>query len=293
MALLPQLADVKLDIVQLANSSSTFFTPAQVFGWAQLVADHLADPAVTGVVVAHGTDTMEESAYLFDLVIEGSKPVAFTGAMRPGSDVLSDGPRNLECARLVAASPVAQGLGVVIVMAEQVHAARDATKVHPASIGAFISPNAGPLGMISRDSSGDGLEIHRRPACREHIDTDRIVPEVEYVKTVLGSDSALIDAAVDRGARGIVIEAFGGGEVTPYMADGIERARQHGVEVVVATRCLTGRPSDRYADVGEGQWLAGRGVRFAGVLSGPKARVKLMLALGAGTAQSLDSAFPG
>lgn len=215
MAVLPPLPDIELEIIELANSSSTFFTPEQVFGWSRLVAQRLADPAVAGAVVAHGTDTMEESAYLFDLVVDTAKPLVFTGAMRPASDLLTDGPRNLECARLVAASEAARGLGAVVVMAEQVHAARDVTKVHPASVGGFVSPNTGPLGVISRDSRGDSLTVFRRPACREHVDTGRIAPEVAYVKTVLGSDSEPIDAAVSGGARGIVIEAFGGGEVTP------------------------------------------------------------------------------
>jgi L-asparaginase len=133
--------------------------------------------------------------------------------------------------------------------------------------------------------------FHRRPFAREHISTDRIEPRVAYIKTVMGSDSFLIDAVVDAGVRGLVLEAFGGGEVTPFMCAGIERAVRSGLEIVVATRCFRGRPLDLYADEGEGRWLADHGVRFAGTLTGPKARVKLMLALGRDDAKDLDRLF--
>jgi len=292
LAALPAEGVAELQVVELANSSSTYFTPAQVFEWARVVAEVLEDPEVTGAVVTHGTDTLEESAYLFDLTIDSGKPVVFTGAMRPASDLLSDGPRNVQCACLIAASPLARELGVLVVMAEQAHAAADVTKTHPASLGAFVSPGTGPMAGISTDAGGDRIELYRRPAGREHIETSQIVTEVGYVATVLGADSHPIHAVVANGARGLVIEAFGGGEVTPYMSDGIVAARSQGVEIVVATRCSSGRPLDRYADVGEGRWLRQHGVRFAGTITGPKARVKLMLALGNGTPKCLDESFP-
>ncbi|WP_337309422.1 asparaginase [Candidatus Aeolococcus gillhamiae] len=271
----------EVEVVELANVSSTFLTPTLVFEWCRTVGKRLADPEVCGVVVTHGTDTLEESAYLFDLVLDTHKPIVFTGAMRTSSELISDGPRNILTSVRVAADPEAAGLGVLVVLNEEIHAARDVTKTHAEALDAFQSPNLGPLGRISRGWGEDHIRLYRAPRCREHITTDRIEPAVAYVKTVMGTDSLMIDAAVTAGARGMVIEAFGGGEVTPFMADGIDRARRAGVEVAVCSRALRGRPLDLYAEIGEGKWLRDHGVHFSDSLTGPKTRIKLMLALGA------------
>lgn len=233
-----------LEVVELSNVSSTFLTPEQVFSWTQRVADELSRPEVDGAVVAHGTDTLEESAYLFDLTLTGDKPVVFTGAMRTPSESITDGTRNLLCAVRVAAHADARSLGVLVVLNEQIHAARDVTKSHAEGLDSFISPNLGPLGNVSRGWHRDDVILARRPLRREHVATERIESRVAYVKTVLGTGSEPINSAIGDGARGIVIESFAGGEVTPYMCEGIMRAVNSGAEVVVATRALRGRPLD-------------------------------------------------
>jgi L-asparaginase len=292
VAAVPGLESVgEIEVVELANVSSTFLRPAQVFGWARQVEAVLADSGVTGVVVTHGTDTLEESAFLFDLALDSAKPVVFTGSMRTSSELEMDGPRNLLCAARVAAFPDTAGLGVVVVMNEQIHAAADVTKSDSESLGAFTSPNFGPLGHVSRGWGADEIVIGRRPARREHVPAARLEERVSYIKTVMGSDGLLIDAAVRAGAKGLVLEAFGGGEITPYMAPAVEAARKAGVEIVVATRAHAGRPLDLYADVGEGKWLRDQGVRFSGHLNGPKARIKLMLVLGLGQPDALTTYF--
>lgn len=292
VAAVPGLNSVgKVDVVELANMSSTFLRPAQVFDWARQVAKALKDPEVTGAVVTHGTDTLEESAILFDLVIDSPKPVVFTGSMRTSSELVSDGPRNLLCAARVAAHPSAAGLGVLVVMNEEIHAARDVTKLNAESLAAFSSPNLGPFGFVSRAWGHDEIIISRRPLGREHVPATRLEERVAYIKTVMGADGQLIDAAVAAGARGLVIEAFGGGEITPFMAGAVSAARRAGVEIVVATRAPSGRPLDLYADLGEGKWLRDQGVRFAGYLTGPKARIKLMLVLGLGEPGAFGTYF--
>ncbi len=281
VAAVPGLSDVAdIGVVELANVSSTFLQPGQVFGWAQQVRAALGEPDVLGAVVTHGTDTLEESAYLFDLVVGSDKPVVFTAAMRTPSELVTDGARNLLCSARVAAHPAARGLGVLVVMNEEVHAARDVTKSHAESLASFVSPNWGPLGYVSRSWGSDEILVQRLPQAREHLPAARIDEQVGYVKTVMGSDGMLVDALVDAGVHGLVVEAFGGGEITPYMAPSVERARKNGVEVVVATRCFRGRPRDLYVDLGEGKWLTDQGAFFAGHLTGPKARIKLMLVLG-------------
>jgi L-asparaginase len=292
VAAVPGLESVgDVEVVELANVSSTFLRPGQVFDWAQQVAKALADPEVAGAVVTHGTDTLEESAVLFDFVIDSPKPVVFTGSMRTSSELVSDGPRNLLCAARVAAHPSAADLGVLVVMNEEIHAAQDVTKLNAESLAAFSSPNHGPLGFVSRSWGHDEIVIGRRPLHREHVPAARLEDRVAYIKTVMGADGQLIDAAVAAGARGLVIEAFGGGEITPFMAPAVTAARQAGVEIVVATRSPSGRPLDLYADLGEGKWLRDQGVRFAGYLNGPKTRIKLMLVLGLDQPGALDTYF--
>jgi L-asparaginase len=292
VAAVPGLESVgEIEVVELANVSSTFLRPAQVFDWAQQVAKALADPGVAGAVVTHGTDTLEESAALFDFVIDSSKPVVFTGSMRTSSELVTDGPRNLLCAARVAAHSGAADLGVLVVMNEEIHAAQDVTKSSAESLAAFTSPNYGPLGFVSRAWGHDEIVINRRPVHREHVPAVRLEERVFYIKTVMGADGQLVDAAVAAGARGLVIEAFGGGEITPFMAPAVEAARRDGVEVVVATRSPAGRPLDLYADLGEGKWLREQGVKFSGYLNGPKARIKLMLVLGLGQPGAFTSYF--
>jgi L-asparaginase len=292
VAAVPGLESVgEIEVVELANVSSTFLRPSQVFDWAQQVAKAIADPGVAGAVVTHGTDTLEESAALFDFAIDSSKPVVFTGSMRTSSELVTDGPRNLLCAARVAAHSGAADLGVLVVMNEEIHAAQDVTKSSAESLAAFTSPNYGPLGFVSRAWGHDEIVINRCPVHREHVPAVRLEERVFYIKTVMGADGQLVDAAVAAGARGLVIEAFGGGEITPFMAPAVEAARRGGVEVVVATRSPAGRPLDLYADLGEGKWLREQGVRFSGYLNGPKARIKLMLVLGLGQPGAFTSYF--
>jgi L-asparaginase len=286
----PGLADLAdVDVVELANSSSHAIRPEEVFEWAKRVQHTLRDPAIVGAVVTHGTATLEESAYLFDLLLAEDKPIVFTGAMRSHDEVGSDGPRNLLQAAQVALAPTARGLGVLVVLNGDIHAARDVSKSDSDRVDTFVS-RYGSLGRIFA-GRGDEVVIHRLDPVREHIPADSIESRVAYVKTLMGSDSSVIDAAVESGARGIVIEGFAGGEITPYMADGVERALAAGLTLVVASRAASGRPNDAWPERGAGGWLRDRGVLSAGELTGPKARLKLMLALGTGDEKLLRRLF--
>jgi L-asparaginase len=277
--------------VELANGSSAAVTADDAFLWARKVDEELAGPEYSGAVVTVGTDTLEEVAYLFDLIVRSPKPLVFTGAMRVASDLMTDGMRNLRSALRVATETSVRGMGVLVVLNDEIHAARDVTKGHSEAIQAFESPGYGPLGVLSRSWAGEEVLVRRSPRVREHIPARRIETRVCYVKTVLGSNSAMIDAARDTGARGIVIESFGGGEITPSMADGVERALADGIAIVLATSASRGRPLDTWAGRGEGHWLRERGVLFADTLTGPKARIKLMLALGLDRPERLSSWF--
>ena len=230
---------------------------------------------ISGVVVTHGTDTLEETAYLLDLTVETGKPIVFVGAMRNSSEVGWDGPSNLLSAMRVAASDEARGLGVMVVMNETILAAGEATKTHTESFDAFQNPDTGPLGVVDKGE----VIIRRVPAGRDHISANDIAEPVWLIKMAAGFDSTLIDACIDAGAKGLVIEALGRGNVPPDSVKGIARAISNGLPVVLVSRCLRGRVYKSYGYEGGGKHLLNLGVIFADFLNGQKARIKLALAL--------------
>jgi len=241
----------------------------------RLVVDIINREDITGVVITHGTDTLEETAYLLDLSISSSKPVVVVGAMRNSSELGYDGPSNLAAAVCTAISPQSKDKGVLVVMNNEVNAASEVTKTNTLSLDTFKSLEFGPLGIVDNDE----VIFHRDIVIRQHIETDRIVPEVDLIKCVAGMDSRLVKHCVDSGAKGLIIEAMGRGNVPPNMMEGIEYAINKRVAVVMVSRCPTGRVLDTYGYTGGGRTLRNLGVILGGDLPGQKARIKLMLAL--------------
>jgi L-asparaginase len=229
---------------------------------------------VDGVVVTHGTDVMEESAYLLDLTVPGEKPMVLTGAMRTASQIGYEGFANLVAAVRVAASPQARGLGAVIVMNDEIHAARFVTKTHTQSVDTFKSLSFGPLGRVD----GDEVVIGQRVA-RQLIPCDGLEPNVILIKLASGVDDGFLRYAMEEGAKGVVIEALGGGRVPPWWMPTIRGAVEAGVAVVIASRCPSGRVWDGYGYKGAYKDLRRAGVLFANGLNGQKARIKLMVVL--------------
>ena len=265
-------------IINFARLPGPHVTPAIMLELAQQVEARLQDENVSGVVITHGTDTLEETAYFLDLILHSDKPVVFVGAMRNSSELSWDGPANLKYAVRAAADEQLRGLGVVIVMSEKIIAANEVTKTHTESVDTFQSRDFGPLGVIDKDR----VILARRPTEREHIMTDKIEEHVDLIKAMSGSDSKFVDFAVEQGTRGLVIEGFGRGNVPPAYVPAIERAVNKGIPVVITSRCPRGRVLDTYAYDGAGKTLTIRGAILGGMLPSHKARVKLMLALGAG-----------
>ena len=265
-----------LTVTELAREPSSALSPVSLFAWAQIAQREL-DEGADGVVVTIGTNALEEAAFLFDLTVRSESPVVFTGAMRTPDEVLSDGAQNLIDAIRVAGSDQCKGLGTLVVMNGEIHAARDVIKTDANGLDAFRSPTGGRIGTVAR--RGGLARIKYVPMHRQHIETTSIEPRVGYAKSVVGAGAEAVDPWIDRGYRGLVIEGFGGGEISADMSPAVERALESGLSVVVASRASRGGWNDLYASPGEGAWLRARGVLFAGDLSGPKARVKLMLAL--------------
>jgi L-asparaginase len=269
------------EVMDFARLAGPHMTPDHAWRLSEALAAALAaDTDIAGVVVTHGTDTLEESAFLVDLRWTDSRPVVFTGAMRNSSEVGFDGPRNLLAAARVAADAGARDQGVLIVLNDTVHAAADAVKTDTQAVETYASPVFGALGLVEPD----GIFWRRRiaPDRRFTLPGFPLEPRVELIPAAAGTSGLLIDCAREAGAaRGIVISGTGRGNVPPSMIPAIQRAIDAGLPVVMASRCAHGRILDTYAYEGAGRDLRRRGVLFAGVLPPHKARIKLMIVLGA------------
>ncbi len=278
LAQVPELAKIcELEIDDFATVSSFDMSVGLAFGLAERINAQLARPEVAGVVVTHGTDTMEESCYLADLLLQSDKPAVFTGAQRAHDDPLPDGPKNLLSAARTAAAPEAAGLGAVICFADQIYAGRDVTKVSASALAAFHSYDKGALGEVD----GARVIIHRRPARRRTFRLDRTPDlQVPLIRLTLGFDVRVVEMTLDLGLDGLVIEAFGRGNGPAALVPVIERAVASGLPVVITSRCPSGRVEPIYGK-GGGKDLLDAGAIFAGDLKGPKARLLLMVLLSA------------
>jgi L-asparaginase len=279
VALAPGIDQIAaLDIDDWGAYPGPHVTIERMWALRARIVEHLARPDVDGVVVTHGTDSLEESAYLVARSIDSEKPVVFTGAMRTSSDLGWDGPGNLGAAVRVAACAEARGRGVMVVMSDRVFTALDVTKAHTHMLDAFDSPGLGPLGVID-----DGRVIFRRAldSTTPILSPASLATPVDIVYAFAGADARLLDASRAQ-AKAIVIAAMGRGNVPPPMVDGIDRWIDDGKPVVITSRALRGRVGCTYGYPGAGRRLAERGAIFAGARRPQQARLDVMLALGAG-----------
>jgi len=279
-----------IEVKNVSNVPSDYMDPVRWTALTREVAAALARPDVAGVIVSHGTDTLEETAYWLDLTVDSEKPVVLFGAQRDASEPDSDGPRNLLNAVRIAVDPQSKGKGVVLAMNGQINAAREVTKTHTSSVETFKSGDLGFLGAVDADR----VVYWRAPLRRWHvpIETDRM-PSVEIVAMYGGADGYLVKAALDHGARGIVIQALGWGNVNQPMFAAIKDAIARGVPVVIASRVPNGRVLPNYGWEGGGRTLVDAGAVMGDDLSPQKARILLMLLLQRGVRgqKDLQAAF--
>jgi len=269
-------AIAQLEVVNLFNVPSGYMDPPRWIALQQAAAAALERPEVDGVIVSHGTDTLEETAWFLDLTLASDKPVVLIGAQRNASSPDFDGPRNLLNAARVCASAQAHGLGAMIAMNNQINAARDVSKTHTADVESFKSGDFGVLGVADEDR----VVLARRPMRRQHLPLlGGTLPRVEIIPMFGGASGDLLRAAVTLGASGIVIQALGCGNVNADMYEAIRHATGQGIPVVISTRVPHGRVSPSYGFDGGGATLKAVGAVFADDLSPQKARILLMLAL--------------
>jgi L-asparaginase len=230
---------------------------------------------VAGVVITHGTDTLEETAFYLDITTDLPEPIVLTGAMRTSSEIGYEGYANIAHAVRVAGSDAARERGVLVVLNNEIHAARWVTKTHTLALDTFKSPYYGPIGRVDAPEVTFISPAGRRPA----LNSGRLEPNVIALKTGVGSSPLLLNYLLERGSRGIIIEGMGGGRVPPDWLEPIRQGVAQGATIVVSTRCHAGRLVDGYGYRAAHRDLEAAGCLFADGLNTAKCRVKLMAIL--------------
>ena len=268
----------RLEVVNVANVGSTNMTPALWLEVSRRATVSLERSEVTGVLVTHGTDTMEETAYFLDLTVSSEKPVILVGAMRAASEWDADGPRNLLNAVRVALSDEARGKGTMVLLNGEIHAAREVTKTHSLAVETFGTPEFGALGVVDADA----VRFYRAPLRRQTIEMGPyvVLPIVDIIPNYAGSDGRLIRGLLKEGpVDGLVVDAAGNGNLAGLLFEAIREARALDIPVVITSRTHSGRVIPSYGGAGGGTTLADIGCIFADNLSAQKARVLLIAAL--------------
>lgn len=277
----PELAEIAdVEVREFPPIASFAVTLADMQTLARAAAESFAD-GCEGIVVTHGTDTIEETAYALALMLPRTQPIVLTGALRNPTQQGADGPANLLAAFRVAASPLGHGLGPLVVLNDELHAARFVTKTHTSRVSALASPGAGPLGELSEGR----VEVWWRPAWEDYLGLPDSVDgvTVELVRLAAGVEETLLRAAIDRRPNAIVLEGTGGGHVMPPLLPALDEAIAGGIPVVLATRVAAGpNLESTYRMPGGETDLIDRGVVPAGSIRGHKARLRLLIGLALG-----------
>lgn len=264
----------EIQTVAFRTVPSGDLTLADMVALAAQIKSHFREGA-DGVVVTQGTDTIEETSFALDLLVDDPRPIVVTGAMRNPTMAGADGPANVLAAVQVAASNSARDFGTIVVFSDEIHAARFVRKTHTTSTGTFRSPSAGPLGWVLE---GEPRIVFRLPRLDEvTVDVGEVVPPVALLTTTLGDDGRMLKTILSLGYAGLVVEAFGAGHVPGLLTDALQELAQS-IPVVFTSRTGSGGVlSNTYGFPGSESDLISRGIISAGLLDGRKARVFLSL----------------
>ncbi|RHW41227.1 asparaginase [Neobacillus notoginsengisoli] len=246
------------------------------------IEEYFEDETVSGAVVTHGTDSLEETAYFLDLTVNDERPVVVTGSQRSPEDMGSDVYINLRHAIYSACSPDLKGAGTVVVFNERIFAAKYVKKEHASNIQGFNSFGFGYLGIIDNDE----VFIYQKPIRREVYKLKTSIPKIELIKCYIGADGTFIKAARENGAKGIVLEGVGRGQVAPLMMDEIERAIAEGIIVVITTSAEEGAVYPTYDYRGSAYELVTKGAVLGSDNDPKKARMKLAVVLASGLSEA-------
>ena len=279
MSMIPGVEEyAEIEAYTFSSMPSPHMTLETMLKLSKFTTELVEREDIDGVVITHGTDTLEETAYLLDLTVRTKKPVVVTGAMRSGSELGYDGPVNLATSICTAISDEAVGRGVLVCFNGELNSASEVTKANSMALNAFRTPNFGPIGIVDNDN----VIFYRDANYSEKYDVSEIKKQVALIKCVVDMDSSYIDYLIEKGCGGIVIEALGRGNEPPKMVDVIKKATEINIPVVVVSRCFEGRVFESYGYEGGGKQLKDLGVIFGDTLPGQKARIKLILAINSG-----------
>jgi len=276
---LPDLSqEADWEICDFSNVASCNIQPLHMRSLAHKVEQHFfLDPSLKGIIITHGTDTLEETAYFLDVAIKDPRPVIFTASQRDASESDSDGPRNLHNAMRIALDPRALQRGIVIALNEEIHAARDVRKLHTSHVDAFDSGDIGALGSIDTGQ----VIWHRKPEPSLKLGVPKSLANVAICKAFTGMSPEILKIA-QQNTDAMVIEAFGRGNLPPQLIPEIAKLVTNGIPVVITSRCLFGRTAPIYGYPGGGADLERVGAWFSADLSTEKVRLFLSIALGQG-----------
>ncbi|MFC5714191.1 asparaginase [Thalassorhabdus alkalitolerans] len=266
---------VKIETEDYLHLPSPHITPRHMLGLAEKINEKMKNSHFDGVVITHGTDTLEETAYLLDLLLHLDQPVVITGAMRSSNELGADGPHNLISAVRTAASDKAAKKGVIVVFNDEIHTAKNVTKTHSSNIATFQSPQYGAIGILTKRE----VSFHHIPAHREHFPVTKLSKKVLLVKAYAGMEESVMAHIASHPLDGLVLEAFGQGNVPPAIVPPLESLIEKNIPVVLVSRSYSGIVQDTYGYEGGGRQLKEKGVIFTNGLNGQKARLKLMAAL--------------
>ncbi|MCD2257501.1 asparaginase [Agrilactobacillus fermenti] len=273
------LFDHKIELIseEIFNLPSPHMAPEQMLQLHDRILQ--AEKAgIDGVVITHGTDTLEETAYFLDLTLPDTIPVVLTGAMRSSNEIGSDGLYNFISAIWTAYSEEARNKGVLVVMNDEVHTARYVTKTHTTNVSTFRTPTFGPIGLVAKHQVQFFQELIRL----ENVQLDHVIDHVYLVKAYAGMDAQLLEVLAQPSTNGIVLEALGAGNMPPQTLPALKKIIDMNIPVVLVSRCFNGIAEDVYEYEGGGVGLKKMGIIFCRGLNGQKARIKLLVGLSAG-----------
>ncbi|HDP2018963.1 TPA: asparaginase [Staphylococcus aureus] len=265
----------QIDELNPFNVPSPHMTIQHVKQLKDIILEAVSNKYYDGFVITHGTDTLEETAFLLDLILGIEQPVVITGAMRSSNEIGSDGLYNYISAIRVASDEKPRHKGVMVVFNDEIHTARNVTKTHTSNTNTFQSPNHGPLGVLTKDR----VQFHHMPYRQQALENVNDKLNVPLVKAYMGMPGDIFSFYSREGIDGMVIEALGQGNIPPSALDGIQQLVSLNIPIVLVSRSFNGIVSPTYAYDGGGYQLAQQGFIFSNGLNGPKARLKLLVAL--------------
>lgn len=265
--------DVELVVEDIFNLPSPHITPRHMLKIKERI-QFAKSAGIDSIVITHGTDTLEETAFFLDTTIGNQLPIVITGAMRSSNELGSDGLYNFESAIRVAACPEAQDKGVLIVMNDEIHSARYVTKTHTTNVATFRTPTLGPIGLVSKHRILFMQQLVETP----HWDVSTVDGLIPIVKAYAGMHGDLFEALVQTEIDGLVIEALGAGNLPPETLAPLQKMLDKQIPVILVSRCFNGIAEPVYDYQGGGSELQKMGVIFCNSINSQKARIKLLIA---------------